>query len=263
MSYSTRQLVISVSAFILLLLSNITKANIGTFYQQVSGDYHRYYGPSGLPTLFAGLALGGIMSNAELDFIVRDEWQDHLRSPFLNEVSNQVDNYGKLTPYQWAVPMYLGALWVSSQHETLAPLHTWANHSLRALILGAPQQWFLTNALGGGRPETGQSQWHFFRHSRAVSGHAFYGAIPLLNAAHLTDNTWLKVTAYSLSVLPALARINNDKHYASQVFLGWWLAYNATKNVWEGDKVSKKSQKWIMEWIPTPNAIYFAVNRKL
>ncbi len=52
-----------------------------------------------------------------------------------------------------------------------------------------------------------------------------------IDAAKMTDNCWLKTGLYACSVLPAWSRINDDAHFPSQAFLGWWMAYCAATAV--------------------------------
>jgi hypothetical protein len=58
-----------------------------------------------------------------------------------------------------------------------------------------------------------------------VSDHAFIGAVPFITAAKMNENPYIKGALYGLSVLPGLSRINDNKHYFSQVLLGWYLAF--------------------------------------
>ena len=86
---------------------------------------------------------------------------------------------------------------------------------------------------GAGRPdETHESsEWQPFQDNNGVSGHSFMGAIPFMSAAKMTDNLWLKGSLYAASTIPGISRINDDRHYFSQVMLGWWLAYLAESAV--------------------------------
>ena len=57
------------------------------------------------------------------------------------------------------------------------------------------------------------------------------GAVPFLSVAKMSDNPWVKGSFYTASTLPALSRINDDAHFASQAFLGWGLAVLAAEAV--------------------------------
>lgn len=109
----------------------------------------------------------------------------------------------------------------------------WGERSLRTLLVGGPPMLGLQYLTGGSRPgETShESKWTPLQDNNGVSGHSFMGAIPFLSAAKMTDNRWLKAGCYTVSVLPAISRINDDDHYPSQAFLGWWLALAAASAV--------------------------------
>jgi hypothetical protein len=87
--------------------------------------------------------------------------------------------------------------------------------------------------VGGSRPGEAHSgsHWEPFNDNNGVSGHAFMGAIPFLNAAHMTDNPWIRVACYAGSGMAGLSRVNDDSHYTSQAFLGWGMAYLAARAV--------------------------------
>ncbi|MFI4936878.1 MAG: hypothetical protein ACHQJ6_00025 [Candidatus Berkiellales bacterium] len=247
---------------ILLINGNIANAALSS----VIADYQAYYYQAqGIPYFISGLTVSGVLANTHADLSIQTNWQQHIRNQFTNELSDRVDNYGDLAQYQVSIPIYLTALWLShtfQDHSSFDAIGKWSDHSLRTIFLGAPQQALLTQLLGSGRPLTESSNWRWFKYNRAVSGHAFYGAVPLLNLAKQNDNIWIKLSAYTLSTLPALARINNNKHYTSQAFLGWWLAFSTTQIVWREPIVSKKPQ---LTWqlMPIENTICLGLNLKL
>jgi hypothetical protein len=57
------------------------------------------------------------------------------------------------------------------------------------------------------------------------------GAVPFLSAAMMTEKRSLQVLLYTASTFCGLSRMHDDKHYFSQVALGWWLAYLAAKSI--------------------------------
>ena len=88
----------------------------------------------------------------------------------------------------------------------------------------------LTGASRPGETDDG-STWKPFQDNNGVSGHSFIGAVPFLCAAKMTDDPLWKAAFYAGSTLAGLSRINDDRHYTSQVFLGWWMAYLAATAV--------------------------------
>lgn len=224
-----------------------TKQSIHTWnlLQQIKEDYCSYYSIQNLKLPLSGLAIGGITANAEFDFMFRDHWQNKLRSHTTNDIADFIDDYSQFTHWYYSIPVYGLSLFVPNH-----AIQQWGNISLRMLALGAPQQAVLTSFLGSSRPPIGKPQWHPFEYHRGVSGHAFYGAVPLLALAAIQENSYLKWSCYTLSILPGLARINNDKHYFTQAFLGWWLAYSALNAI--------SPAKTTVYAIPLENGIFLA-----
>ncbi|MBS0286641.1 MAG: hypothetical protein JSR17_05055 [Proteobacteria bacterium] len=253
--------------FILPTKTAFSKAieNNYSLLDEILGDFYQFYCTKQFAKRTVGYGLGGYLANSSVDPHFRNYWQDHLRNDFTNKLSTAINDYSKLTSYPIAAPIYLATLWLSTRTFTTSPdtaIGIFANHALRTLVVGAPEQFALTHFFGSGRPQTEAHRWEVFKYHRAVSGHAFYGAIPLLNLAKQQENPWLKTSFYVLSALPGLARVNCDKHYLSQVWLGWWLANSATQSVWESDIVSNKSNKISLEMVPLNSGIYLGLARK-
>jgi hypothetical protein len=47
----------------------------------------------------------------------------------------------------------------------------------------------------------------------------------------MVEEPWLRAACYLGSGMAGLSRVNDDSHYASQAFLGWWAAYLAARSV--------------------------------
>lgn len=252
--------------FILLFSSGIAKADpwVSSLKTQIMDDYCHYYGRQGLGIQLIGLSLGGIAANTHFDKRLRNEWQTHWQGETTDSIANFFDSYTEVTQYKVSIPLYFIFMGIGAafpQNTFAYEVGVLGNNTLRTLFVGAPQQAILTQALGAGRPIE-NSSWQPFKHHRAVSGHAFYGAIPLLNLAKQTQQPFLKASFYVLSTFPGLARINDDKHYFSQSFLGWWIAFAATRAVWQTNEVSKKPYSWLAQLMPIENGIYLGLETK-
>jgi len=82
---------------------------------------------------------------------------------------------------------------------------------------------------GGTRPDEGSSRGRPFHDDHGVSGHAFIGAVPFLTAGRMcAENPLARYLLYAASTRPTLSRINDNAHYPSQPFPGWFLAWEAT-----------------------------------
>jgi membrane-associated phospholipid phosphatase len=208
--------------------------DISSYLDDIKTDYEYHYSLKKLTHLGLTLGAGGILANTSLDRRFRDSYQDDMRSDGVDKFFDAFTFVGDVGHLQFAVPIYLGAMLIGRSQPDSAgyrKVHDWGWRSIRTLLLGAPQQFFFTNALGSGRPEEGDSNWDFFDDSNGVSGHAFYGAVPLITAAAMAKKPVVKYGLYTVSVLPGLARINDDQHYLSQVVIGWMLAYMAADTV--------------------------------
>lgn len=234
------------------------------FWPHIADDYRTHYGFYGLPKLLTGLSIAGLMANGDSDHILRDEWQLHFRSSSSDDFFSLINDYGNLTKYYYSIPIYLASAWLGYQtkNKLLQRIGIWGGNSFRALLLGAPQQAILTEMLGSPRPPQGPSTWSWFKHNRAVSGHAFYGSLPIISAAQLSDSFVTKFSLYTLSLLPPIARVHHDKHYVSQAFLGWWLALQAVNSVSYNNKLKARKLNDFQAVI-TPKQIYFQYAKQL
>lgn len=200
---------------------------------KICRDHRNYYSGRTLAGLGYGLALGSILANTSLDEDFQDWYQDDVRSAGTDELADWFKSVGD----GWIVAPAAACLAVAGVW-----LEEWPAASIvgdfgcrvsRAYMVGAPPMVFMQYMLGGTRPDAdnASSHWEFFDNCKAVSGHAFIGAAPFITAARMTDSPVLKSGLYACSVLPAWSRLNDDRHYLSQVILGWWMAYLACRAI--------------------------------
>lgn len=207
------------------------------FARDVRRDFCEYFQPSSLIFLGDTMLAAGVLANTGLDRAFADHWQNDLRSSFTNNLFLVPKHVGGLSYYY--APIYLIGMGIGHLREYSFfgnVLYHWSYRSIRTFILGGLQQVFLTNALGSGRPDKLEdSKWQPFRYDTGVSGHAMYGAIPFIVAAQMTDPLVPKAALYVLSTFPGLSRINDNKHYLSQVILGWTIAFLSAQAVYKSD----------------------------
>jgi hypothetical protein len=67
--------------------------------------------------------------------------------------------------------------------------------------------------------------------ANSASGHTFLAAVPWLNLARRWHGGPVPGLARAASILTGWSRLNDRKHYVSQIMLGWVIAYNATEAV--------------------------------
>ncbi len=197
----------------------------------VEDDYKAFYLDGRVMSyLGAGIAGAGVLANSSADREVNEYFRDNLRSSASDSFSDIARVPGDVLV---AVPLLFGAYALTDE----GPVKSWAGDSLRAFIVGAPAGLLIQYATGAGRPEEGTSGWKPFRGNNGLSGHSFVGAIPFITAAKRQESLAMKSLFYGLSFLPALSRVNDEKHYLSQVALGWYLAYLSA------DVIEKQGQK--------------------
>ena len=197
---------------------------------RIQQDYRTAYSYEGLARVLPPVAVHGVLANTSLDRDIRDHWQDHWRHPDRDQLAEDWIKVGDYSQNRYALPLYsLGMLAGGYRGQpTDGRLATWSERSLRTNLLGAPQAWALTYALGTHRPTVGTSGWQPWNDNDGVSGHSFYGAVPFLTAARMSDGPAWRYSLYALSTLPGIARIHVNKHYTSQAWLGWAIAFHAS-----------------------------------
>jgi hypothetical protein len=204
-------------------------------------DYQNYYTGGNLAALGIGIGAVAPLANTTADEHIRHWYQHHVRGETTDEFSQVFEYAGQL----WLVlPLCVegaGLLGHGDDHYAFDEgLAEWSNRSLRAVCVGTPPMVALYVILGASRPDRNDSAWHPFNDIHGVSGHTFFGAVGLLTAAEMTDDEVLKSALVAGSFLTGWARINDDKHYFSQVALGWWMAYLAVRRVNDTQEAVRK-----------------------
>jgi hypothetical protein len=215
--------------------------------EAVSDDYSSFYSKDRLLRMGIVFVAGGIAANSNIDMSVRNWYQDNVRSEKTNSWASSTAtdlefNAKFFGEGKYMVPVALLAASVN-YIDTDTAIGNWGANASRAYIVGLPAMWFMQGATGatrpGDRPE-GSSWTTPFGHSNGVSGHSFVGAVPFLTIAYMNpDNGWIKYPAYVASAAAGWSRINDDKHFPSQVVLGWYMAWEAVDAVFDSNKKKK------------------------
>jgi hypothetical protein len=226
----------------------------------VVNDYRNFYSLGSLAALGAGVGVGAVMANTPTDEKIRDFWQENVRCASTDEYFEAFHAPKILGDGYIMFPTYAGAALIGLWSEEGSFGHSvgdWGAGSLRAIGVGGPMMLALQYVTGGARPrEELGSDWKPFEHTHGVSGHAFMGAVPFLTAAKMIQSPFWKTVLYTGSVLPGLSRINDDDHYASQVVMGWWIAYLAATAV---NNTNTERQNFTVGVIPTANGVAFGL----
>ena len=201
--------------------------------QLIKCDYNHYYSKRNLFGLGLGVAVSSIFANSDLDQNIVNWYQNRVRSHTTNTISNLLTPLGpQIFPLYIGTALIGGAMVRAHKSETL---YVWSMNTIRSFVVGVPPALLLQATLGPTRPSSPSphSDWKWFHGNQYVglSGHAFAGAIPFLVAADMSESKVVRYGLYVASTLVGLARINDNQHYFSQVFLGWWVANSAVKVV--------------------------------
>ncbi len=211
-------------------------------WQQVRQDYRNLYSRSGFTRLAIGFAAGATMAHTNFDrFVTDDLFKENILGASVDEWTESLHEPKIIGDGYVTIPLFAGlslAEPLLAGHPWGEAASTWGNRSFRTILLGGPILVVSQTLVGGSRPhETAAgSHWTPFTDNNGVSGHSFMGAIPFLTAAQMTENRFVKALWYTGSVLPAISRINDERHYASQAFLGWYLAFVASDMVHRSDR---------------------------
>ena len=228
----------------------------------IGSDHTEFYSTSGLTALAAGIGVGALMANTPFDeSMLHDAYAENIALAPTHEFYERLHQPKILGDGRYTIPVFVATALSEPVLGDLpyVPLAAeWGERSLRTMLVGGPPMLALQYLTGGSRPgeSTSQSQWRPLEDNNGVSGHSFMGAIPFLSAAKMTDNVWLKAGWYTVSALPALSRINDDDHYPSQAFLGWWLAYVAASAVDRSQALHARGRVYLL---PQPGGLGVAV----
>jgi len=204
-------------------------------FEDVLSDHCNFYSWPSMAGLAVGLGVGAVMANTSIDERLRDAYQENIRSSRTDEYSEAFHSPKFLGDGRYTLPVFAGATLLEcwcDEGSIGYGVGKWGERSLRTALVGAPPMLLLQSVIGAGRPGGPEgSEWTSFRNNNGVSGHAFMGAIPFLTAAKMVESPLWKTAFYAGSIFPGFSRFNDDQHYASQVILGWWMAYLAATAV--------------------------------
>lgn len=191
----------------------------------------RCYSRRGFLQLGGALLGAGALIYSGADDRLDRRHRDRVRSPASDALSRGLKPLGERPWFlAWGFVALLDARWRSTS------LTRWGRRNFEAMVVGLPLLWSLQYGLGASRPTDGDGlrgpRWgRPLRDDNSASGHAFMGAVPWLTAARMADGPWLRAAAYAGSLLTGWSRVNDRKHYLSQVWLGWFAAWSAAAAV--------------------------------
>ncbi len=197
-------------------------------------DYRNFYSCENLTCVTAAFGAGALMANTGFDTTMQNAWQTGIRGSQTGDFFSSTKDIGDGIYLLPAAGIAAAAGVVLEGMPVGDALGGWGSRSLRIFLVGGPPVYVLQVATGASRPSNNGSvntespsgsDWKFFQDNNGVSGHSFMGAIPFLAAADMVEHPLAKGTLYVCSTFVGFSRINDDAHYSSQAFLGWYLAW--------------------------------------
>ena len=173
-----------------------------------------------------GLALGaaGLLAYSGADEAIENWHRTRVRGSLSDRLSHLFKYEGERFWFgNWALVAALDA-WVRSNWFS-----RWGRANFEAMVVGLPTLWTLQRGLGANRPSSddGSPRWRPMKAANSASGHAFLAAVPWLTLARRNQLVPVQWAARLGSVLTGWSRLNDRKHYVSQIILGWTIAWNA------------------------------------
>ena len=190
--------------------------------------WRRNYGRRAFLRLGAATAVAGALAYSGADEAVEGFHARTVRSAGTDAAARGLKFFGERFWFvNWLVVGAIDAWWQSG------PFSRWARANFEAMIVGLPVLWTVQRGLGANRPSSDDAspRWRPLAADNSASGHMFIAAVPWLNLAARCGRPGLARVSRVGSVLTGWSRLNDRKHYLSQLVLGWTIAHNAVDAV--------------------------------
>ncbi len=174
-------------------------------------------------TLVAGITAGLYAADRDLN-----EWVQEKRS----HTSDEISKYAELFGNRWYVVPALGAFYFYGRMAKNERARRAAVLSVESLVLSGALTGGLKYLTHRHRPNTGDPHdaWDgpgfSSSHRSFPSGHAASAfSVAAVLASEYQETVLVPPAAYGIAALTALSRLNDNKHWASDVFLGSAIGY--------------------------------------
>lgn len=197
-------------------------------FKGTGGQWRRNYSRRSFLRLGGAVAAAGVLAYSGADEAVDQIHGGSLRSSATDKASHLVNVFGERFWFlNWLAVAGIDA-WIRT-----GTFSRWGRANFEAMVVGLPVLWTMQRGLGANRPSDPDPdpRWRPMADDNAASGHAFIAAIPWLNLARRTGRLDVRWVARLGSTVTGWSRVNDRKHYLSQVILGWTIAWNAVEAV--------------------------------
>jgi membrane-associated phospholipid phosphatase len=198
------------------------------FEHTVSAPFH--WGQNDFLRLVAISGIGLLLYSFDQDIY---DWVQEHRTPISKNASPVLTYFGN-----GAVLLGIaGALYAVGEINHQDGWRKTALLSVESLATASILVWGMKAVTGRARPQAGESSRSFHPFSLKSSfwsfpsGHAASAFAVATTIAEQTDQVAVDVLVYSAAALVGLSRIHDDKHWASDVFIGSAIGYFVAKKI--------------------------------
>jgi membrane-associated phospholipid phosphatase len=162
-----------------------------------------------------------------------NDWVQGRRSPSSQDFSSVIEKLGN----GGVLLAMMGALYAAGEISRRDGWRKTALLSVESLATASVIVWALKAATGRARPDSGESSHSFHpftldsAHHSFPSGHAASAFAVATTIAEQSDSVVIDVLSYSLAAIVPLSRVHDQKHWASDVFMGAALGYFVAKKI--------------------------------
>ncbi len=234
-----------VCAYLVRPVRRRRRGNMAPLFKGTGSHWRRNYSRRSFLRLGAGVVAAGVLAYTGADEKLEALHRDKVRSAGTDAVAHFFKIFGERF---WFVNWLLvGAVdaWFHSSAFT-----RWGRGNFEAMVVGLPTLWTVQRGLGANRPSSrdGNPRWRPMAADNSASGHTFMAAIPWLTLVRRLGGdgqgrTMTRMGARAASVLTGWSRLNDRKHYVSQILLGWVIANNAVDAVSGEDRSRPETQE--------------------
>jgi membrane-associated phospholipid phosphatase len=227
------------------------------FQHSVSTPFH--WGQNDFLRLAAISGIGLLLYSFDQDIY---DWVQKHRTPSSKNASSVFSYFGN-----GAVLLGVaGALYAVGEINHQDAWRKTALLSVESLATASILVWGMKAVTGRARPQTGQSSHSFHPFSlkssfwSLPSGHAASAFAVAAMIAEQTDQVAVDVFVYGAATLVGLSRIHDDKHWASDVFIGSAIGYFVAKKISGLNRPqTKKSVSFGFQFSPDRQALTLSI----
>ena len=190
--------------------------------------WRRNYGRRSFMRLGGATVLAGVLAYSGIDEAVETWHRDGVRFAGSDRVAHGLKFFGERFWFaNWALVAAIDTWWRSGSFSS------WGRSNFEAMVVGLPLLWTVQRGLGANRPSSddGSPRWRPMAAANSASGHTFISAVPWLTLAARSGRLPVAFFSRLASLGTGWSRLNDRKHYPSQVLLGWTIAFNAVSAV--------------------------------